>query len=734
MANRQDSIATLQDPEESEIYDDSGYSSVPDVDIPSLSYSTLSSSSTSVESSISLLRSRFLCPHSIAARARKRYFQLRDHPDRVHPTDKHVLPPEPQQLPLQEQIRRYIVEHHMSSVQNAMKESVASKAQLSAMISRYVIRLGVDPVELLHYNPGLGNQLLSDLDSVLPDIHLVCCQIMQQRLGEEKALLAEQLRLSIRISHIPSVFQECHLSSLALAFESTREDTVRNSNNYNGFVTVSGRVSGVSLTEHVIYSQTFKCGNPKCNNRNYLHYTPSASHNRVIKRAEDDGFMETGTNATLLMIDLLCSHCDEEMPESVLDRVYINCTSASQGEGCFINQITVTLEDDLANTVALGEHVRLLGKISRVFAEEDRLRYNHGIRFEVNNILREPDCRQARVPDAIAALIYRNTSAWNTSQSIIDLLDGIAPKHVVYRRLKLALLLSAVSIPEHDDNEEHKVTRKTDIRSSVHVLVVKNSFDTIVPALIASLATSRRNVYWDYGDDTLRRPLYHVCKPSSTFSGSLQGITKHRGHPCCKQLIIEKFLTTRTLAMIPASLLGRAKDGILLFELDQLDKKSLSHVAPILNAVDGSEIYIQREDSIQAQDLICCCWSTYMTFSPNMPRNYGKETKAEDALTGPACGITMIEAFDIVVLQNEPVEVSDVSQAVATHTMERFSSDIPSSVSQCLSTEQLSQEYGLDTEASMMDAKVPFSVEDERDCTMKRMHAHLMRVIAENFV
>lgn len=42
-------------------------------------------------------------------------------------------------------------------------------------------------------------------------------------------------------------------------------------------------------------------------------------------------------------------------------------------------------------------------------------------------------------------------------------------------------------------------------------------------------------------------------------------------------------------------------------------------------------------------------------------------------------------------LQSEPVEVSDVSQAVATHTVERFSSDILSSVSQCLSTEELSQ-------------------------------------------
>jgi hypothetical protein len=66
-------------------------------------------------------------------------------------------------------------------------------------------------------------------------------------------------------------------------------------------------------------------------------------------------------------------------------------------------------------------------------------------------------------------------------------------------------------------------------------------------------------------------------------------------------------------------------------------------MSSVLNAVDGSEIYIQREDSIQAQDIICCCWSTYTTFSPNVPRNYGKETKAEDAPTGPACGITMIE-------------------------------------------------------------------------------------------
>lgn len=123
------------------------------------------------------------------------------------------------------------------------------------------------------------------------------------------------------------------------------------------------------------------------------------------------------------------------------------------GLGSWKRQMTLKprLLDDLANTVALGEHIRLLGRLSRVFPYDDRLHYSHGIRFEVNNVLREPDCRQATVPDEIAAIIYskskplkvessyggvdsqptlhlifkENTSAWNTSQAIVDLLGEL---------------------------------------------------------------------------------------------------------------------------------------------------------------------------------------------------------------------------------------------------------------------------------------------------------------------
>ncbi|KAI8600772.1 hypothetical protein EDD21DRAFT_444259 [Dissophora ornata] len=643
---------------------DSGYSSHLDAEVPSLpsfpsaASSLLTSASLSsstiapdatfdIKSTIASLRGRFMCSHPLAAKARKRHEQSRDHPDRVHPADKHVLPQDPEQLPLQKKVKLYLTRYHMSDIRRAMADSIASQAQESATISRYVIRLQIDPTELLQCCSSLGNDFLSDLDSVAPDFHLVCCQILQQMLGEDKALLSEQVRLSMRIKFLPSVFQECHLTSIAAALEQTREDIAGDSNSYSGLFILTGRVSCISLAEHVIYSQTYKCDNPRCNNRNCLHFTPSATQRRVIKRTEDDGFMETGTSASLLKIDLICSHCGLEMPESILDRDYmkqqtvvLDCLNASQAEGCFLNQVAAVLRDDLANTVVLGEEVRLVGKLSRVFSEKNHEIYFHGVKIEVNNILRD-SCREPlRIADPIAAIIHRNMSAWNTGQAIVDLLDGIVPRDI-YRKLKLALLLSAVSVAERDVECGTRTTRKAQIRPSIHVLVLKNNHDTLVPALISSVASCRKNVIWDHADNTARNPLYRVCPPNKSSSGEIQ-----------------------------AHLLSAAKDGIVLFEMDQLDKKSRGHIAP-----NGSDIFIHREDSTQALDMVCCCWSTYTCLKTASLKSNHDGLAADEGASDLVREVPMIDAFDIVVLQDEMDGVSEVSQAIATHTIRRHMMD-----------------------------------------------------------
>ncbi|KAG0012983.1 hypothetical protein BGZ80_011380 [Entomortierella chlamydospora] len=246
---------------------DSGYNSVFDTEVPQPP-PPLPAVSSSVQNSISSLRERFTCTHPSAAKARRRYEQV--------------------------------------------------------TISRYTIRLRIDPIELLQFCSGLGNQLLSDLESVKPAFHNVCCQILQQILGYDNAPLADWVRLSLRLLYLPGAFQECHLPKIASALELSREDIVNDDHGYGGFFAISGRISGVSLAEYEIYSQTFKCNNPRCNNKNKLHYTPSTSQYRVVKSTEGDGFMETATSSTLLRIDLICSHCALSMPESVMDRVYIS--------------------------------------------------------------------------------------------------------------------------------------------------------------------------------------------------------------------------------------------------------------------------------------------------------------------------------------------------------------------------------------------------------------------------
>ncbi|KAF9396188.1 Minichromosome maintenance domain-containing protein 2 [Podila verticillata] len=363
-----------------------------DAEVPSLAHEL------NLESSVRSLRERFLCTHPMAEKVKRR------------------------------------------------------QAKSESTVNRYNILIVVDPMILLDDFPSLGNQLINDYNLILPDFRVACNGILQSMLEDDTLLFSEQVRLQVRLLYLPSVAEECHLLSIASALAVSQESKIRDKNIYTGFFTLCGRVSSVSLVESVIYSQVFLCTNRRCRNRNYLCFTPSATSHRIIKRTEEQEFMETSTNATLLDVDLLCGHCGENMPESIQDRVCMNqqrvvldCVNEPSFEGIFHNQITVVLKDDLSGTTVLGEKIQLLGNLRRVFPENsrgntDNREYRHGILFEVNNILRSrpPDYQ---MPECISTVLERNMSGWSTTQAIVDM---IVPSHV-YRKLKLALLLSRTS-------------------------------------------------------------------------------------------------------------------------------------------------------------------------------------------------------------------------------------------------------------------------------------------------
>ncbi|KAF9167951.1 hypothetical protein BGX20_011452 [Mortierella sp. AD010] len=194
---------------------DSGYNSVFDTEVPQ-PRPPLPIVSSPVQNSISSLRERFICTHPSAAKARRRYEQIQSNClfmtklDCVSVSSLYVGGESKSTLSIKVS-RNYeftldLSQYHMSDIRRAVVESIAISKEVT--ITRYTIRLRIDPIELLQFCSGLGNQLLSDLESVKPAFHIVCCQILQQILGDDNAVLADQVRLSLRLLYLPGAFQE----------------------------------------------------------------------------------------------------------------------------------------------------------------------------------------------------------------------------------------------------------------------------------------------------------------------------------------------------------------------------------------------------------------------------------------------------------------------------------------------------------------------------------------------
>jgi len=80
--------------------------------------------------------------------------------------------------------------------------------QSGSTVNRYNILIVMDPMILLDDFPSLGNQLINDYNSILPDFHIACNSIVQSMLDDDTLLFAEQVRLRIRLMYLPSVAEE----------------------------------------------------------------------------------------------------------------------------------------------------------------------------------------------------------------------------------------------------------------------------------------------------------------------------------------------------------------------------------------------------------------------------------------------------------------------------------------------------------------------------------------------
>lgn len=150
------------------------------------------------------------------------------------------------------------------------------------------------------------------------------------------------------------------------------------------------------------------CNSSTCRNPNRIALTASSPTNaastpsiRTLKRASDGSALALTCESSLHAVDLHCSCCGTIMEEDVAQRVYTRSAVvylAAMGSavdsrdsfgGAFSRCITVTLDDDHANIIQLGDHVTLIGTLERdydtLFGKSPV--YNSTLLLRCNNVL-----------------------------------------------------------------------------------------------------------------------------------------------------------------------------------------------------------------------------------------------------------------------------------------------------------------------------------------------------------
>ncbi|KAF9965126.1 hypothetical protein BGZ70_005375 [Mortierella alpina] len=125
--------------------------------------------------------------------------------------------------------------------------------------------------------------------------------------------------------------------------------------------------------------------------------------------------------------------------------------------------------------------------------------------------------------------------------------------------------------------------------------------------------------------------------------------------------------------------------------------------------MDRDDIYVQHEDNKLAMDVRCCCWSLYTSAISSSAAMSTDGALPGETNTKPAEAAPLVELFDLVIAQGESSAASDISRAIAAHTMSRHTSDHADRVGTLLSRMEFSSYI---RSASNIQVRFSFECED----------------------
>ncbi|CAG8451760.1 447_t:CDS:10 [Paraglomus occultum] len=273
--------------------------------------------------------------------------------------------------------------------------------------------------------------------------------------------------------------------------------------------------------------------------------------------------------------------------------------------GSFGGSIIAVLTDDFANAVKIGQFVEIIGFAKRHFHGLDAnvYRVNNTIDTGVHVESLNNHDRLMQTSEYFTLLQSANLSAWSFTQRVVDVFcEDVAPTKA-YRKIKLCLLLSLISISE-------KPVKHINSFNKLHLLIICDKYNNTVRRLLRHVSNFTRHEEWTYGIGNKRQPLFSVE----------YGEKKPRSE-----------------AALESTILSRVDDGILLVDMETLSKKDVNDVRQVMTPTSQPTLETQYHQLCMDIDACLWAWSTTRkttTKGKNLPTHkdvnqYGVESSCK---------------------------------------------------------------------------------------------------------